>query len=118
MALYRVRPGFTHGLKDEYKAGDTLDLEPQQARGFADKLELVEVTPVPTPEQSAPVVAEQPVEEALLFDVGGSTVAAVLAAVDRGLISAADALAVEMGNRNRATLVKALQELIGVSAGE
>lgn len=116
MALYRVRPGFTHGLKDEYKAGDTLDLEPQQARGFADKLELVVIVETEQPEPVAPEIINDVAPT--VFDVTGSTVSAVLAAVDGGVISAADALAVEMGNRNRATLVKALQELISVAISE
>ena len=112
MALYRVRPGFVHGLKGEYKAGDTLDLDPRAARGFADKLELVEVEPVLTIEQPpAPPVEVAPVVEQP-FDVTGSTVAAVLAAVDAGTITPANALAIEMTNRNRATLIKALQELV------
>lgn len=116
MALYRVKPGFAHGQFGQYKAGDTMEYTPEEAAGFADKLELVEVAPVPTPAQ--PAIVDQPTEEARLFDVGGSTVAAVLAAVDRGLISAADALAVEMGNRNRATLVKALTELANGTVSE
>lgn len=120
MALYRVRPGFVHGLKDEYKAGDTLDLDSRAAAGFADKLELVEVEPVPTVKQpaAAPLEAVPLIMPAPLFDVGGSTVSAVLAAVDAGLITAVDALAVESGNRNRATLVKALQDLINGAVSE
>ena len=101
MALYRVRPGFVHGLKNEYKAGDTVELEPRAAAGFADKLEMV-----------APAI-----DTPSAFDVTGSTVSAVLAAVDRGEITAAEALAIETANRNRSTLIKALTELInGVAA--
>lgn len=119
MALYRVKPGFVHGLKNEYKAGDTLDLEPQAAGGFADKLELVEVEPVPVVEQPpTPPVEVAPVIEAQPLDVTGSTVAAVLSAVESGAITAVDALAIETANRNRATLVKALQELIGGAVSE
>ncbi len=119
MALYRVKPGFVHGLKDEYKAGDTLDLDPQAARGFTDKLELVEVEPAPSVEQPpAPPAEVTPVIEAQSFDVTGSTVAAVLAAVETGAITAVDALAIETTNRNRATLIKALQELIDGASSE
>lgn len=113
MALYRVRPGFVHGLKNEYKAGDTLEIEPVAAAGFADKLELVPVEPAESPVEVVPVV-----EPAQVFDVTGSTVAAVLAAVDRGTIGATDALAIETANRNRATLVKALMELLNGPTGE
>lgn len=113
MALYRVRPGFVHGLKNEYKAGDVVEIEPRAAAGFADKLELVLVEPTESPVEVAPVV-----EPAQVFDVTGSTVAAVLAAVERGAISATDALAIETANRNRATLVKALMELLNGPTGE
>lgn len=114
MALYRVRPGFVHGQFGQYKAGDTMEYTPEEVAGFADKLELVEVAPVPTVELPAETPAEvTPVVEPVpLFDVTGSTVAAVLAAVNGGLISAGSALAVETVNRNRATLVKALMELL------
>lgn len=118
MALYRVRPGFVHGLKNEYKAGDTLEIEPGAAAGFADKLEMVIVEPAPTEVTETQAEVLPVVEPALLFDVTGSTVAAVLAAVDRGLIGAADALAVETANRNRATLVKALTELVNGPVSE
>lgn len=117
MALYRVRPGFTHGARSQYNAGDTMEYAPEEAAGFADKLELVEVAPVPTPEQSA--IVEQPAEETpAAFDVTGSTVAAVLAAVQDGLITAEDAYEIEVFNRNRATLVKALMELLNGPTGE
>ncbi len=118
MALYRVRPGFEHGTRGCYKAGDIVEHTPEEAAGFADKLELVEVEPAPTIKQptDAPVevvpVAEQP------FDVTGSTVTAVLAAVEADTITAADALAIETAGRNRATLVKALQELISGADSE
>jgi len=120
MALYRVKSGFAHGQFGQYKAGDTMEYTPEEAAGFADKLELVEVAPVPTGKQPTETPAEvAPVVEPVpLFDVTGSTVAAVLAAVDRGLISAADALAIETANRNRATLVKALTELINGTVSE
>jgi uncharacterized protein (DUF1786 family) len=119
MALYRVRPGFVHGLKNEYKAGDTLDLDPRAARGFADKLELVEVEPTPVSEQPpAPPAEVAPVVETQPFDVTGSTVAVVLDAVKAGKITAADALSIETANRNRATLIKALQELIDGAGSE
>lgn len=121
MALYRVRPGFVHGLKNEYKAGDTVELEPRAAAGFADKLELVAVEPEPV----TPVaVVNEPVEVApaidtpSTFDVTSSTVSAVLAAVDRGEITASEALAIETANRNRSTLVKALTELINGADSE
>lgn len=118
MALYRVRPGFVHGLKNEYKAGDTLEIEPVAAAGFADKLELVPVEPEPTEMTDTPAEVTPVVEPASMFDVTGSTVAAVLAAVNSGLISAADVLAIEAVNRNRATLVKALMELLNGPTGE
>lgn len=120
MATYRVRPGFAHGQFGQYKAGDTMEYTPGEAAGFADKLELVEVAPVPTVEQpvETPVEVTPVIEPLPTFDVTGSTVAAVLAAVGDGLISAADALATEIANRNRATLVKALTELINGADSE
>lgn len=111
MALYRVRPGFVHGLKNEYKAGDTVELESKAAAGFADKLEVATVEPEQKQQGETPAEVTPVVEPVPLFDVTGSTVAAVLAAVDGGLISATDALATETANRNRATLVEALTEL-------
>lgn len=45
MASYRVRPGRTFGARRQYRAGDLVELDPAQAVGFEDKLELVE-TPV------------------------------------------------------------------------
>jgi len=118
MALYRVRPGFVHGLKNEYKAGDTLEVEPIAAAGFADKLEAVTVEPGPTEATETPTEVVPVVEPVPMFDVTGSTVTAVLAAVDRELISAADALAIEAANRSRATLVKALTELMNGTVSE
>ena len=50
MALYRVRPGFEHGTRGCYKAGDIVEHTPEEAAGFADKLELVEVEPAPVVE--------------------------------------------------------------------
>lgn len=108
MAMYRVRPGFTHGLKDEYKAGDLLELEPSQARSFADKLELIVEPEAPNDSAESEVME---ISRPTLFDVSGSTVSAVLAAVESGVITAADALAAEVASRNRTTLVKALTEL-------
>lgn len=40
MPTYRVKPGFTHGASDQYKAGDTVELTEAEAAGFLDKLEL------------------------------------------------------------------------------
>lgn len=37
---YVVKPGFTHGVNDRYKAGDTLELTAHEATGMSDKLEL------------------------------------------------------------------------------
>lgn len=42
MPTYRVRPKFTHGAFNQYKAGDRVVLTEQEAAGFLDKLELVE----------------------------------------------------------------------------
>jgi len=119
MALYRVKPGFEHGARGQFKAGDTIECTPEEASGFADKLELVEVEPIPAGEQplTAPPVEVAPVE-APPFDVTGSTVAAVLSAVEVGAITATDALAIEAANRNRATLVKALTELVNGTVSE
>ena len=118
MALYRVRPGFEHGTRGCYKAGDIVEHTPEEAAGFADKLELVEVEPAPVVEQPpAPPAEVVPVVEQP-FDVTGSTVAAVLAAVEAGEITAVDALAIETASRNRATLIKALQELISGADSE
>ena len=120
MALYRVKPGFEHGARGQFKAGDTIECAPEEARGFLDKLELVEVEPVPTVAQptETPVEVEPLILPAPVFDVTGSTVAAVLAAVEAGAITAADALAIETADRNRATLIKALQELIDGAVSE
>lgn len=120
MATYRVKPGFVHGQFGQYKPGDLVEYAPEDVAGFADKLEMVAVEPVPV---TPVVVVNEPVEVApaidtpSAFDVTGSTVSAVLAAVDRGEITAAEALAIETANRNRSTLIKALTELInGVAA--
>ena len=121
MALYRVKPGFEHGARGQFKAGDTIECAPEEARGFLDKLELVEVEPIPVVEQpptAPPVEVEPLILPAPVFDVTGSTVAAVLAAVEAGAITAADALAIETADRNRATLIKALQELIDGAVSE
>lgn len=121
MALYRVRPGFEHGARGEFKAGDIVEHTPEEARGFADKLELVEVEPVPVVEHSTETPAGEVVPLIVavpVFGVTASTVAEVLAAVADGLITPAAALEIETANRNRATLVKALQELIGGTDGE
>lgn len=117
MALYRVRPGFEHGTRGCYKAGDIVEHTPEEAAGFADKLELAEVEPAPTIKQPTDAPVEVPVVEQP-FDVTGSTVAAVLAAVETGAITAVDALAIETASRNRATLIKALQELISGADSE
>lgn len=121
MALYRVKPGFEHGARGQFKAGDTIECTSEEARGFADKLELVEVEPVPVVEQPPETPAEEvaPFIVAVpVFGVTASTVAEVLAAVADGLITPAAALEIETANRNRATLVKALQELIGGAVSE
>lgn len=115
MALYRVRPGFEHGPRGEFKAGDLVEHTPEEARGFLDKLELV---PTVDPTTETPVEVEPLILPAPVFDVTGSTVAAVLAAVEAGAITAVDALAIEAADRNRATLVKALQELIDGAVSE
>jgi hypothetical protein len=39
---YRVNPDFTFGSYDEYKEGDVVELTPEQASGFLDKLTLIE----------------------------------------------------------------------------
>lgn len=40
--LYRCRPGFTHGAKDEVKPGDIIELTGREVSGFLDKFEWVE----------------------------------------------------------------------------
>ena len=40
--LYRCRPGFTHGAKDEVKPGDIIELTDREAAGLLDKFEWVE----------------------------------------------------------------------------
>lgn len=40
MPKYRVKPGFTHGAGNQYKAGDIVELTEEEAAGFLDKLEL------------------------------------------------------------------------------
>jgi len=44
MPSYRVRPKFTHGAFNQYKPGDIVQLTEQEAAGFLDKLELVDVS--------------------------------------------------------------------------
>ncbi len=47
--LYRCRPGFTHGVSDEVKPGDTIELTDREAAGLLDKFELVEAVVVEEP---------------------------------------------------------------------
>ena len=49
--LYRVRPGRTFGMYDQYRPGDLVELTDSEAGGFLDKLDLVvEEPPVSEPE--------------------------------------------------------------------
>jgi len=41
---YRVRPGMTHGLSDQYTEGDIVEMTEEEARPFLDKLEPVRPT--------------------------------------------------------------------------
>lgn len=38
---YRVKAGYTHGINDQYKAGDVVELTETEAAPFLDKLEPV-----------------------------------------------------------------------------
>lgn len=127
MPRYRVKPGFRHGRNKQYGPGDTVELTEREARGFLDKLEYAgedqaltidwgtvpEVTatmpspePEPTPEPEPEAVGAPPV------DVASLTVDEALAAVDRGDITAADALEAERAGKSRITLIDELQERI------
>jgi hypothetical protein len=44
MAKYRVKPRVAYGPRNEYKPGDIVELTPEEAAGFLDKLEPVEQT--------------------------------------------------------------------------
>jgi len=46
MAKYRVKPGFRHGAGKRFGPGEIVELSPQDAEGFLDKLELVPETEV------------------------------------------------------------------------
>lgn len=59
MASYRVRPGRTFGARKQYSAGDLVELDPAQAVGFEDKLELVETPVVEVVETPKPVQAKK-----------------------------------------------------------
>jgi len=41
MPSYRVKPGYTHGVFNQYKAGDVVALTKEEAAGFLDKLVLI-----------------------------------------------------------------------------
>jgi hypothetical protein len=57
--LYRVRDGFRFGSLDQFGPGDMVELDPQAAAGFKDKLEPV-VPTEPEPEPAQPVKAKKP----------------------------------------------------------
>lgn len=38
---YRVKPGYRHGVNKQYGPGDIVEIDPQAAAGFLDKLEPV-----------------------------------------------------------------------------
>jgi len=52
---YRVKPGYRFGMLNELGEGDTVELTPQEAEGFKDKLVLVVVeTPAPIADPATP----------------------------------------------------------------
>lgn len=127
MPRYRVRPGYRHGRRKEYGPGDIVELTEREATGFLDKLEYageeqalrvddMQRLNVPNPSQPVSIDTEptpEPEPEAAgppPVNVGSMTVDEVLAAVDRGDISAADALEDERAGKSRITLIDELQE--------
>lgn len=131
MPIYQVRPGYTHGARRQYKAGDKVELTEQEAAGFLDKLVKVGASQPLDLDQdkllvtqaeldkanaqaSAPATpSDEPAEEtAGDFDVAGSTIEGVLAAVTAGTITAGDALVAEQQSaKKRATLIDQLTKL-------
>ncbi len=101
---YRVKPGKRHGAGNRYGPGELVTLEEAHAAGFLDKLELVE----------EPVAGEQLTVGG--FDVVKATVAEVLAAVEAGTLSVADALEAELAGKQRKSLLEALEALLAVPA--
>jgi hypothetical protein len=64
MAQYRVKPGFTFGWDDRHGAGAVVELTEAEARGFLDKLELVEAPAAPAQdEEPGDEPGEEPGEE-------------------------------------------------------
>lgn len=105
MPLYRVKPGYEHGARGQYKAGNVVEHTAIEAAGFLDKLELVQpAAPVAPPEAPRFVVAE-------------ATVAEVIQAVTAGDLPVADALAQERAGRRRKSLLEALVALPTSEAG-
>jgi hypothetical protein len=92
MPKYRVKPGMRHGAGNQYGPGDEVELTEAEARGFLDKLELV-------PEEPP-------------FDVATAKVEEVLAAVENGAISAAEAMQAEQAGKGRKSLIEALEALL------
>lgn len=106
MPLYRVKPGITHGARNQYKAGDLVEHTSEEAVGFLDKLELVAEAP-------ASVDDDLPFADELdPIDVVSLSIAGVLGAVDEGRITAEKALQQEQGGKQRKTLIAELEKRV------
>lgn len=132
MARYVVKPGFTHGARNQFKAGDVVELTEQEAAGFLDKLQRVgDSTPtivrplnelqVTTDEFARAQAAAQTgnqtppdpngTQQPAPIDVATASADAVLAAVKDGKITANDALIAEQQGRKRVGLLTELAKL-------
>lgn len=115
MPKFRVREGMTHGKGGVYGPGTVLEYSDYEAAGFLDKLELIEDAPAVV---AAEVESVNAGDEHVDFSIEGLSVAAVLNAVDKGLISPADALEQEYaiveeeGRDPRKSLVAPLAQMI------
>jgi hypothetical protein len=45
--IYQVKPGYRFGALDQYEPGDKVELSPEEAQGFLDKLQPVEEPSTP-----------------------------------------------------------------------
>lgn len=102
--LVRIKPGVTHGARNQYKPGDELVFDETEVAAFADKaVVLHEIVDAPQPDA-------QPEPEPD-FDLAKATADEVITAVANGIITQAAALEAEnCRSRPRKTVLEALSE--------
>lgn len=105
--LVRVRSGSHHVGDDVYAAGDTLTVPRHVYQAFIDRFDIVgEIAPVPGEESFEGMEDAEPLPDFSHYE----SLSALLAAVDAGEVTAADALAWEQSKTNpRKTAVKMLK---------